>query len=85
MMDTSLMGWPSVVASNWKSAAHTRLGASAVGVSIVVDVPRRLRRRRRGLVSLTGTVLPRHPAGEPFTDPQHPLEMPNGRAPAFRA
>ena len=41
--------------------------------------------RRRGLVSLTGTVLPGHPAGEPFTDPQHPLEMPNGRAPAFRA
>jgi hypothetical protein len=37
MMDTSLMGRPSVVASNWKSAAHTRLGASAVGVSIVVD------------------------------------------------
>jgi hypothetical protein len=31
MMDTILIGRPSVVASNWKSAAHTRFGASADG------------------------------------------------------
>jgi len=28
-MDTILTGLPSVVASNWKSTAHTRFGASA--------------------------------------------------------
>jgi hypothetical protein len=32
-----------------------------------------------------GAVLPGHPAGEPFTDPQHSLQMTNGRPPAFRA
>ena len=31
MMDTILIGRPSVVASNWKSTAHTRFGASAAG------------------------------------------------------
>jgi hypothetical protein len=38
-----------------------------------------------GLVSLGGVVLPGHPAGEPLTDAQHPLQMVNCRAPAFRA
>jgi hypothetical protein len=41
--------------------------------------------RRGGLVSLGGAVLPGDAASEPFTDPQHPLEMTNGRPPAFRA
>ena len=41
--------------------------------------------RRCGLVSLGRSVLPGHAAGEPFADPQHPLEMANGRPPAFRA
>jgi hypothetical protein len=36
-------------------------------------------------VSLGCSVLPGHPAGEPFTDPQDPLEVTNGRPPAFRA
>jgi hypothetical protein len=36
-------------------------------------------------VALGGSVLPRHAAGEPFADPQHPLEMTNGCPPAFRA
>jgi hypothetical protein len=40
---------------------------------------------RDGFVSLSGAVLPGHPAGEPFADPQHPLEVTNGRPPAFRA
>ena len=44
-----------------------------------------VRRRRGGLVALGGAVLPGHAAGEPFTDPQHPLEVTNGRPPAFRA
>ena len=44
-----------------------------------------LRRSRVGLVALSAAVLPGHPAGEPFTDPQHPLEVTNGRPPAFRA
>ena len=47
-MDTILTGRPSVVASNWKSAAHTVFGASATGGTGVVEVPRRLRRRRCG-------------------------------------
>ena len=38
-----------------------------------------------GLVTLSGAVLPGHAAGEPFTNPQHPLEVTNGRPPAFRA
>jgi len=41
--------------------------------------------RRRQFVALSGAVLPGHAAGEPFTDPQHPLEMTNGCPPAFRA
>jgi len=36
-------------------------------------------------MSLGGSVLPGHAAGEPFTDTQHPLEVSNGRPPAFRA
>ena len=36
-------------------------------------------------MSLRRAVLPGDAAGEPFTDPQHPLEMTNGRSPAFRA
>jgi hypothetical protein len=34
---------------------------------------------------LGGAGLPGDPAGEPFTDPQHALEMTNGRPPACRA
>jgi hypothetical protein len=45
-MDTILIGRPSVVASNWKSTAHTTFGASAVGGFGVFEAPRRLRRRR---------------------------------------
>ena len=41
--------------------------------------------RRGGLVSLGGAVLPGDAAGEPFTDPQHPLEVVYGHPPAFRA
>jgi hypothetical protein len=36
-------------------------------------------------VTLGGAVLPGGPAGEPFTDPQDPLEVVYGRPPAFRA
>jgi hypothetical protein len=38
-----------------------------------------------GLVSLSSAVLLGHAASEPFTDPQHPLKVTNGRPPAFRA
>ena len=48
MIETSLMGRPSVVASNWKSTAQTLFGASAVGRPGAVLVPVRLRRRRCG-------------------------------------
>jgi hypothetical protein len=41
--------------------------------------------RRDGLVALGGAVLPGHAAGEPLTDPQHPLQVTNGGPPAFRA
>ena len=44
-----------------------------------------LGRGRYGLVALAGSVLPGHPAGEPFADPQHQLEVANGCPPAFRA
>src|SRR4029079_7218069 len=44
-----------------------------------------LGRGRHGLVALGGAVLPGHPAGEPFADSQHPLEVMNGCPPAFRA
>jgi len=49
---------------------------------------RRIRIVRSGrdrLVALGGAVLPGHAAGEPFADPQHVLEVTNGRPPAFRA
>jgi hypothetical protein len=48
MIDTSLIGLPSVVASNWKSTAQMRFGASADGRPGAVEVPVRLRRRRCG-------------------------------------
>ena len=38
-----------------------------------------------GLVTLSRAVLPGDAAGEPFTNPQHPLEVTNGRPPTFRA
>ncbi len=38
-----------------------------------------------GFVALSGAVLPGDPAGEPFTDPQHPLKVTNSCPPAFRA
>jgi hypothetical protein len=38
-----------------------------------------------GFVTVSGAVLPGHAAGEPFADPQHPLEMTNSGPPAFRA
>ena len=40
---------------------------------------------RGGLVALSSAVLPGHAVGEPFTDPQHPVEVTNGCPPAFRA
>ncbi len=48
MIETILTGRPSVVESNWKSTAHTRLGASATTADSAVELPRRLRRRRCG-------------------------------------
>jgi hypothetical protein len=48
MIETILIGRPSVVESNWKSTAHTLLGASALTVGDAVEVPWRLRRRRWG-------------------------------------
>jgi hypothetical protein len=48
VMDTILIARPSVVASNWKSTAHTLFGASAVGIPGAVLAPSRLRRRRCG-------------------------------------
>ncbi len=39
----------------------------------------------RRFVALGGAVLPGHAAGEPFADPQHPLQVTNGCPPAFRA
>ena len=41
--------------------------------------------RRGGLVALGGSVLPGHPAGEPFTHPHHGDEVVHGRPPACRA
>ena len=38
-----------------------------------------------GLMALGGAVLPGHAAGEPLANPQHALEVTNGRPPAFRA
>ena len=48
MIETILTGRSSVVTSNWKSTAHTRLGTSATTVGGAVEVPWRLRRRRCG-------------------------------------
>ena len=48
------------------------------GIGILAVVAHRL-------VALGRAVLPGHAAGEPFTNPQHPLEVTNGRPPAFRA
>lgn len=44
-----------------------------------------LRSSPSGCVSLGRAVLPGHAAGKPFADPQHPLEVTNGRPPTFRA
>jgi len=44
-----------------------------------------LRGRRGRRKALGCAVLPGHPAGQPLTDPQHPLQVVNGRPPAFRA
>ncbi|OBI78024.1 hypothetical protein A9X01_27700 [Mycobacterium asiaticum] len=41
--------------------------------------------RRDGCVPLGCAVLPGHAAGKPFADPQHALEVTNGRPPTFRA
>ncbi|EYT51259.1 hypothetical protein D641_0100040 [Brachybacterium muris UCD-AY4] len=46
-MEQILIGQPRSSASNWKSTAHTRFGATAAGASTVED-PTRLRRRRCG-------------------------------------
>ena len=43
-----------------------------------------LRRGREGFVTLGGAVLPGHAAGDPFADPQHPLEVTNDRPPPLR-
>jgi hypothetical protein len=48
MIEAILTGRPSVVESNWKSTAHTRFGASALGLSAAVEDPSRLRRERIG-------------------------------------
>lgn len=42
-------------------------------------------RGAEGCVSLGCAVLPGHAAGKPFADPQHALEVTNGRPPTFRA
>jgi hypothetical protein len=40
---------------------------------------------RGTFVALDSAVLPGHPAGEPFADPQHPLDVTNSCPLAFRA
>lgn len=40
---------------------------------------------RQRFVALGGAVLPGDAAGEPFANPQYPLEMKNCRPPALRA
>jgi hypothetical protein len=58
------------------------------GVGAQPGPQRRVRilgRVRRRFMSLRSAVLPGDAAGEPFTNPQHPLEVVNGRSPAFRA
>jgi hypothetical protein len=42
-------------------------------------------RGRDGFVTLGGAMLPGHPAGKSFADPQHALEMANGCPTVFRA
>lgn len=42
-------------------------------------------RGRGDCVSLGCAMLPGHATGKPFADPQHALEVTNGRPPAFRA
>ena len=59
-----------------------------LGVGAEPSPQRRIRVLRRGcfgLMALGGAVLPGHAAGEPLADPQHPLEMTNGRPATFRA
>jgi len=59
-----------------------------LGVGAQASPQRRIRVRRRrrcALKLLCGAVLPGDAAGESFTDPQHMLEMTNGRPPALRA
>lgn len=41
--------------------------------------------RAGGFVALGGAMLPGDAAGEPFADPQHPLQVTNGCPPALRA
>ena len=72
-----------VVVGRPEPAARMILGVSAQplpqrGIGIRGD-------RRNGFVALGGAVLPGDAAGEPFADPQHPLEVTNGCPPAFRA
>ena len=72
-----------VMIGGTEPTARMRLG---VGTQPLPQRRIRISRCRRGcLVSLGCSVLPGHPAGEPFTDPQDPLEVTNGRPPAFRA
>jgi len=86
-LDLLVIGMPAltagIVIGGPKSTARMILGVGAqpapqgrIGVG---------RCGRGGLVSLGGAVLPGDSAGEPFTDPQHPLEVVYGRPPGFRA
>jgi hypothetical protein len=72
-----------IVAGGPKPA--TRMSASVGAQPRPQSGIRILRRDRGGFVSLGGSVLPGHAAREAFADPQHPLEVTNGRPPAFRA
>jgi hypothetical protein len=61
-------------------------GCSLVGTGGSVAGRRLVARCGRGtFVALGSAVLPGHPAGEPFADPQHPLDVTNSCPPAFRA
>ena len=71
-----VVGWP-------EPTAGMVFGLLAQPVS---QRPVRVLRCCRGrFVALCGAMLPDHAAGEPFADPQHPLEMTNGYPPASRA
>ena len=66
------------------------MAPSGMGFGVVPQpLPqRRVRISRRAvgwLVSLGGSVLPGHPAGEPFTDSHHIDEVVDGCSPACRA